>query len=171
MANSINIIRYMALGAVLMLSIACSDNREGQLTHQTEQYIEALRANDHKYFVGHTHPKAVILWGGPKQMIALLQRDEGMPRSITRIEAGEPGTIYAAGEELHALIPYTYVMKVQDGKYIFNTHLMAVSQDDGRSWLFSGLSKSAKEDVPKVFPDYNKEMDLPDYEEPEFIAD
>jgi hypothetical protein len=113
--------------------------------------------------------------GGRARAIAALEQGlQKMDAEQARFESvriGTPSAPVRAGNELHALVPQTIVLKVKGGRLTRTTHLLAVSADGGKKWWFVDTAPLAGRAVRRVFPDFNDAITLPPPAKPTFTPD
>jgi hypothetical protein len=77
--------------------------------------------------------------GGREMAISLtsqsMRQVEEQGIKIQHMSIGKPGKLYLAGNELHCLIPQKIVMVTDQGKLIQSSNLLAISQNEGKSWF------------------------------------
>jgi hypothetical protein len=125
----------------------------------------AFAKGDYTTFVDHLYPKMIESAGGKKALVQLMSQQIGAMQkqgmAFEKVTVGEPGEIFKAGTELHCLVPQTITIKMQ-GKYITSTtHLLAVSENQGKSWYFVDTSNGSPEKMKQMFPNWNNKLVIP----------
>jgi hypothetical protein len=145
------------------------------IKEQAELTAKALLNDDYETVIRFTYPKVIELVGGRDKMISLIKKgkiemgQQGI--SFDKVTIGNPSKTVIAGDEIHCLVPQTVYMKVPKGKMKSETHLIAVSQDNGANWFFIDTVKLNKDNIKIVLPNYNFDLILPAKKQPIFIAD
>ena len=146
-----------------------------KIKEQAQQTANALLQGDYETLMKFTHPKVIELIGGRDKMMTLLKngtvemQQQGV--SFESVAIGDPSPTVKAGDELHCLVPQTIFMKVPKGKLKTESHLLAVSQDNGRNWVFIDTVKLDENNIKMVLPNYNFDLKLPPKSKPLFIPD
>jgi hypothetical protein len=101
-------------------------------------------------------------------MIEILKRgSEGMRAkgaSIEDVTFGEPGKSQKIGEWLVALVPQHLLIKSPEGRYEQDSHILAISEDDGKNWTFVDVNNRTK--FEKAFPEFIGKIELPERTDP-----
>jgi len=133
---------------------------------QATVVADALVHNDYATVINHTYPKALQLGGGKAKMLQMMttgmQQMTAQGVSFESATIGTPGKFYKAGTEIHCLVPEYISMKVGGTTMKVNSNLLAVSSDKGKNWSFLDLNKNTIAMVPKLFPNFNKDLKLPE---------
>jgi hypothetical protein len=127
---------------------------------------DAVVKGDFETVLNYTYPKALELGGGKRKMLQMMNK--GMQQmktqdiSIDSVTLGTPGKFYKAGTEIHCLIPEYLTMKFGTSSMKGTSNLLAISADKGKTWKFLDLNKNTIALVPKMFPNFNKDLKLPE---------
>lgn len=149
------------------------DNKK--VKEQAELTAKSLLQGDYETLLRFTYPKVIEMVGGRERMISLIKKgkvemgQQGI--SFETVTIGEPSKTVKAGEEIHCLVPQTIFMKVPKGKMKSETHLLAVSKDNGNNWFFIDTVNLTMDNVKTVLPNYNSDLKIPTKKQPKFIAD
>lgn len=135
-----------------------------QIQASWDQYSEAFINKDFQKVVTLTHPMVVEKSGGPTYYINDLLYDSGMFESaglkIVALNARQPSQVIAAGEELHAMLPYERVIMAGEEKITESFFALAASQDNGKTWTFFDLSKQDEASIKIYLPHYNDRLNV-----------
>lgn len=82
--------------------------------------------------------------------------------TIENITIGSPGKFYKAGTEIHCLVPEKMLLSTPNGKMVNNANLLAISKDGGKYWYFLDINRSTYNIIPKLFPNFNKGLMIPE---------
>jgi hypothetical protein len=139
---------------------------------EAKVYATATFSGDAETMFQYTYPKMVELIGGKTSFIAQFKMNiEGLKTSnilLKSINCGDPGPIFKAGNELHAIIPQLQV--VENDEYVMKTkeYLLAISTNGGKSWYFLNLTGFDNQTIKYYFPDFNDQLEIPQKLDPEF---
>jgi len=126
----------------------------------------------YEVITAHTYPKLILAVGGNDKMTAVIKQSMEMLKAqgytITSIDFGSPGKFYKAGTEIHCLIPERIVMTSSNGRLVNNGNQLAVSKDGGKFWYFLDINRSTYAVIPKLFPNFNKNLVIPEPTQPGF---
>lgn len=133
---------------------------------QATVVADALVKGDFATVLNYTYPKALEMGGGKQKMRQMM--DKGMQQMKTQgvsfesVTIGIPGKFYKAGTEIHCLVPEYINMKFGTSTVKGTSNLLAISADKGKNWKFVDLNKNTIPMVPKMFPNFNKDLKLPE---------
>jgi len=161
---------------VLLPCLAFAQVDKKIIKQQAEQLAAAMISNDYQTIANFTHPKVVELLGGRDKMISIIKNGniEMMKQGISfdKTIIGRPlDQVVKAGNEIHCLVPQTVFMKVPKGKMKQESHLLAISKDNGVHWYFIDTVKLTDENVKSVLPNFNSDLRIPAKKEAVFIKD
>lgn len=127
------------------------------------KYVEAIISGDYSTTTAMTHPRVVELAGGEKFFISQVAEEQKMYNGINlrllNIVTDQPSPIVEAGQELHALIPYTAEYDNGGNLYHEKNYFLAASLDGGIVWYFLDFKKYDVESIKVFLPDYNSSLD------------
>ncbi|MFI5160977.1 MAG: hypothetical protein ACHQHN_06845 [Sphingobacteriales bacterium] len=139
---------------------------------QAETVAVAEMKGHYEVVTEHTYPKLLLAVGGKDKMTATIKQAMEMLKnqgfSITSITIGTPGKFYKAGSEIHCLVPQMIVMTSSNGRLVNNGNLLAVSKDGGKFWYFLDINRGTYSVIPKLFPNFNKNLIIPEPRQPGF---
>ena len=111
----------------------------------------------------YSDPRFVSKAGGKTELTSNMKstlatlRAEGI--TFRSVKLGEVSKIYKAGAELHCAIPQQVFMNRKKGYFTYESDILAISIDNGKTWKFFNGDLSQK-DLKKLFPNFNKELVL-----------
>ena len=149
---------------LLATAPACAFSQDAPATikEQAGKCAKALLSGDFETVAIYTHKRVLDLMGGKDAMIEVLKRgSEGMKAKGVAIEdvtIGEPGKTEKIGEWLVALVPQRLVIKIPDGHLEQDSHMMAISEDEGKHWTFVDVNNRAN--VEQAFPELVGKIEL-----------
>jgi len=145
------------------------------IKQEATKCAKALLAGDYETLVKYTHKRVVELVGGKEKVIASVKEGTSKMRAdgIELLDAtiGQPNEPKRIGSWLIALVPQHVVVKVPAGRLHQDSHLLGISEDDGKSWVFVDISPLTKEQFAKVFPELDGKVSLPEKKKPELRKD
>ena len=140
------------------------------LKKQANIVAKAMVNGDYVTVVAYMHPKVLQSAGGKQKMLQMMtagmQQMKAQGVSFQSATMGEPGKFYKAGTEIHCLIPDNIRMKTPNSSIVTHSNLLAISQDGGKNWTFLDLNRGTIASIPKLFPNFNKELKIPEPTEP-----
>jgi hypothetical protein len=54
------------------------------------------------------------------------------------------------------------VLTTSNGKIVNSAYLLAISKDGGKYWYFLDINRSTYKLIPKLFPNFNKDLVIPE---------
>lgn len=163
----------LALAACCLLAAAApAQDATATMKRDAEKCGKALLAEDYPQVIAFTHKRVVAAIGGADALIAMLKsgrkaiRDTGHDFLEARI--GTPETPRKIGEWLVALVPQEIVMKAPGGRLRAESSLLALSEDEGRSWAFLDIGSIDPAQFAKLFPELAGKVSLPGRKQPVF---
>ena len=126
----------------------------------------ALVSGDYTTFIQYFYPKIIALEGGKEKMLKELNDSDKQMKAMGAVflgaTIGEPGKFYKAGDEIHCLVPQTLRVKTSMKNSTFHGYLLAASGDGGKNWTFIRITKASIPQIPKLFPNFNKDLKIPE---------
>jgi hypothetical protein len=153
-------------------SLSVHAQYSAQIKNGADILAKATLNGDYKTLVDYTYPKAVAMAGGKQSMISLIKKGmDDMKKNgqgFKLVTTGEPGKVYRSGKELHSVVPQYMEMIYKNGCLSFSTSMLAVSQDDGKTWTYISAGNIAPERLKSMFPNLNKNLVIIKSTEPVF---
>ena len=150
-----------------------NDTIKHELEVQLNRMTQAFITNDYETLVKFTYPKLVEMAGGSDKAIDHIKKviegmkDDGM--SFDTLFNGRPTIFVKAGTEIHTLIPQTILLNVRQGKLKTESYLLAITQDEGKTWYFIDTANIDNNDIKEIFPNYNFELKIRPSKDPILI--
>lgn len=139
---------------------------QGAIRSQAAIMVQAYENGQYDLLLNYTYPQVIAMSGGREvlqDMIAQMMANlSASGVHIDSIRVGDPGQIYAAGTEWHAIIPQQMTMSTADSAFISETYLLAISQDKGARWYFIDTTQLTPEILHTLFPNYNTDLIIPE---------
>jgi hypothetical protein len=158
------------LFVLLLLPVALYAQDTASVKKQANIVAAALVAGNYGVVVDHMYPKVVQMGGGRAKVLQLMtagiKQMQAQGVSFENATIGTPGKFYKAGTEIHCLVPENITMKVGSSTMHAGSNLLAISQDKGKTWSFLDLNKNTIASIPKIFPNFNKDLKIPEPKQP-----
>lgn len=143
------------------------------LETQVNQMTQAFISSDYETLVKFTYPAIVKKAGGIENSVAQIQKDvedlKAQGVTFDSVSVGEPSIFVRAGEEIHTVIPQTQFLNVPRGTIKAESYLLAITQDQGKTWYFLDTAEIDSNNVRKILPNYNFDLKIPPSKEPVLI--
>lgn len=141
------------------------------IKQEAEKCAKALLTGDYETLADYTHKRVVAGLGGKKEMAATVKASmsEWQKNGIAIVAAtvGQPQEPRKIGSWLVTLVPQHIVMKVPAGRAHQDSHLMGISEDAGKTWVFVDVGPISQEQLVEVFPELDGKITLPPKKKPE----
>jgi len=151
---------------VLLLPLNLLAQDTTVVKQQAEMLEQAVINGNYQLVVDHTYPGVIDMMGGKDKMLnATTDAMNGLKTqgiSIEKATIGSPGKFYAAGTEIHCLVPETVRLKLSSGHATVQSYILAISADGGKTWSFLDINANSKALIPKLFPNFNPDLKIPD---------
>ncbi len=137
--------------------------------------VTAFMNEQYDLLLDYTYPKIFEIAGGRDVMKELIVQMLGELKTqgviIDSAKVGEPGEIYTAGNELHAVISQYIYMTIPGGKLSSESSLLAISTDKGSRWYYIDIKQLTPELKAEFFPDFNEALIVPEPKDPVIVYD
>jgi hypothetical protein len=159
-------IKQICLLLILSLPLGLLAQDTTVVKQQATVVATAVASGDYKTIVDHTYPRLVAMSGGKEKMVAMVTsamsqlKTQGI--TFEGASIGSPGKFYKAGTEIHCLVPETIRLKLPNGHATGHSFLLAISGDGGKKWSFVDLNKGTISALPKIFPNFNPDLKIPE---------
>jgi hypothetical protein len=151
---------------ILLIPVNLFAQSAAVVKKQANDLANAFVKGDYKTLVDHMYPKLVQQMGGKEKMVSMASASMAQVKAqgivFESATIGEPGKFYKAGTEIHCLVPETIKMKLPNGHVTAKSNLLAVSADKGKTWTFLDLNKNTISNLPKLFPNFNHDLVIPE---------
>ncbi|HWB58926.1 MAG TPA: hypothetical protein VG733_05520 [Chthoniobacteraceae bacterium] len=149
-----------------------ADDLTATIKKEAQNCANAVVANNLDGIVKYTHPRVIKSLGGEAAMVAALKDGVAeMQASGTGFISATIGTPQAPkkiGSWITSIVPEHIVMKVEGGKLLRDSYLLAISEDGGHHWVFFDIGQTTKEHFAEVFPELAGQVPLPAMKKPVF---
>jgi hypothetical protein len=155
-----------------LLNLTAFAQHSAKIKAGADLITKASLQGDYETLIDHTYPKAIAMSGGRGAMLEIVKKEmEAMKqngRGFKFASCGEPGPVYQSGKELHSVVPQYIEMLYKDGYLSFNTSMLAISNDEGKTWSFLSVGNIQLDRIQKMFPNLNKNLQIIKSSEPVF---
>ncbi|SFU40154.1 hypothetical protein SAMN05216480_102271 [Pustulibacterium marinum] len=165
--------RFIIVVLFLTAQMMVGQNKFSELiTLEGNRMEKAMMEGNYEVIVEYTYPEIVNILGGKEKAFQMISGGMEQMKSqgleFKEIEIGSPGDLYNAGEELHCLVPQRLVLESNQGTVETESYLLAVSQDEGKTWYFLDTAQLTPDRVQGLFPNFNPNLTLPEKTQPKF---
>jgi hypothetical protein len=159
-------LRIVALALCSIAFAQTDDPRIGLIKKGAGAVGDATLAGKYGAVLDLTYPAIVELMGGREKAVAFVEKQMNAMKeqgiSITSFTVGDPSGIKTGGSDLFSAIPTTLEMKTPQAKITAKSFLLAISADQGKSWLFADGTGLTPELMKTLFPKFPPELKLPE---------
>lgn len=166
-SDSVNLLPQIAVLALCSVAFAqTGDPRVGLIKKGADAVGAAMVASKYGVVLDLTYPAILDLMGGREKALGYVEKqidamkEQGI--SIVSFTAGDPSEIKPGGSELFAAIPTVMEMKAPQMKITGKSFLVAISQDQGKSWTFADGANLTPEIMKAMFPKFPPDLKLPE---------
>lgn len=158
--------KFFKVALLLSLPISVFAQNPVVLQKQANTVAQAVVNGNYDLVIDHMYPKVIQMGGGKAKLLQMMttgitqMKTQGI--SLINASVGTPGKFYKAGAEIHCLVPEIVNMKTPGGTYAMHSNVLAISKDKGKNWTFLDLNKNTIAAIPKILPNFNKDMKLPE---------
>jgi hypothetical protein len=132
---------------------------------QATKVTNALLAGNYDAVIGSMYSKVVQMSGGKEKLLQMMTTGMSQMKaqgiSFKSAAVGTPGKFFKAGTEIHCLVPETITMQMGKNTMTNKSNLLAISKDGGKNWSFLDLNRGTIASIPKIFPNFNKDLKIP----------
>jgi hypothetical protein len=157
----------IATGLTAAPDAADADQHKLQLAYtKARATVDALLNRDYQTVVDLTYPKVVELMGGPSREIVFIRdsmkQSESEGIALKQCHVERPTKLAGGDGHLFAVVPETLVLSVPDGTMTQQSYLLAISDDDGKSWTFIDGGSTSPQRIKQLIPNLPDDLKLPE---------
>ncbi|THU39220.1 hypothetical protein FAM09_11945 [Niastella caeni] len=145
------------------------------LVKNASEMASLLNSGDYKGFLKYIHPIRISAGGGEAKMITLLNNQNAQLKSkgvqIKGTVFDQPSEIVKSKNELQCTISQHTELKPAKGRVVTHTTLIAISNDNGKSWKFVDASNLDMAIIRKMFPNLSSKITIPPKQQPTVYKD
>ncbi len=158
--------KYLSLLWICLIGLNLSAQTDNEnLNTQLENMKSAFMEKDFALVADYTYPKVLEMMGGKEKMVEVVSASVAKMESqnffFKSIAYKNSSDLMERNGDLQCAITQVMVMDTPDGKVQNETALIAISQDNGKNWVFldtSGMSRTSVESFyTNLHPDLNLE--------------
>lgn len=130
-------------------------------------------AKDYACFLKYSHPKVIKSMGGPQSALKKtreefkkFEEEEGI--TFEALKFGTPSKMIHVGTEVQCIIQQQIEMLLPRGRMTAITTLIAISEDNGKSWYFTDASRFDLPSMQRLIPSLSNEHVFPYPQDPVF---
>jgi hypothetical protein len=136
-----------------------------RLQSQAEESGRAFLEGNYERLADYTYPKLVELIGGREKMIEVVRKGvEGMKAGgfVPLSSApSAPSQVLRAGRRTFAIVPLKFKMRAPSQVLVSDSFMIAISEDEGKSWKFLSGASVDEEKLKVILPDAAGKLKLP----------
>jgi len=135
------------------------------LRYQAEKMGEAFVSSDYDTYVKYIYPKIIEISGGKERLKALLKETvfemdkEGM--KFQKITFDESSKIIKIGSQLQCTLQQHTEVKLQQGRVVATSTLIALSNNNGLNWFFVDTNNKDMALLKKMIPNLGSDIIIP----------
>jgi len=158
------------LSLCLLSPSLLADGTTDLIKKQAQLSMDAFKAGDFGSLADSTSPRVIAMMGGKDKMVSsvktLMEGVEAKGFKVETLELGEPGEIKKVGTFSLCLIPKKMIMKIPRGHLTSDSHLLAISEDDGKTFKFIDIASVEQTQFDTIFPELKGQFTLPEKKQP-----
>jgi len=161
---------FLLLAYLLIQATVQAQPLETVIKTQAMDMARGVLAKDVDKIVSYMPPKLVADAGGKEKM--MMARDtlnkymKQFGAEIKKVTIGNPGKIISYKKHLQTTVPQTTEATFMASKVIFQTTLIALSDDGGKHWYFVDNSIYRGDKLKSSLPDLSPELVIPPMQMP-----
>ncbi len=136
---------------------------------------QSILDKNYAAFTNYVHPKIIAMAGGRDTLILLTKKSfgqlEAQGYTISNITNDDPSQIITEGNLLQSLLPEEFELKAKNGHLLTKSYMLAISDDNGRTWKFIDTSNKTFDQLKGIFPSLSSKINIPKRESPVFFND
>lgn len=153
------------LGFLITFQVIAQNSLTSVIRTEAQVLALATMNYDAETLYKYSYPKLIEMVGGKTRFLQQFKLSSDNLKSqgivIKSVVMGEPGTIYTAGTELHALVPQETTIEQKGIEIKSKNYLLAVSSNGGKQWYFINLDSFKEESIQLLFPNFNPQLKIP----------
>jgi hypothetical protein len=135
------------------------------LRAQAEESSRAFIEGDFERLADYTYPKLVELIGGREKLVEFLRKSVGDMKAEGFVPLSSVPSAHTqvlrAGRHTYAIVPLKFKMRAPDQILVSDSFMIAVSDDEGRSWKFLSGASVDEAKLKVLLPDAAGKLKLP----------
>jgi len=159
------------IGFCLLAAVSLAADLRPVIRREAGKCAAAWQRNDYEGVLAFLPPRVVQQSGGRAAALKEIKSQFSLARDygVERMDftAGQPATPGTQGKWLTSLVPLTVVLHRTPLDVTQQTHLLALSNDQGKHWFFVPLYRTTQAKLNAWFPDLAGKIVIPAEAEPE----
>jgi hypothetical protein len=155
----------LLLGLILLPTIAYAADTIAVLKHEAGKCALAWQRQNLDGIISYMPPRVIAQSGGRATVLRELKDQFSQAKSlgVEKMEAlpGRPSALRQVGSWLTSLIPATAVLHGAHLDLTQQTHVLAISADQGKHWFFLLLYQATQADLNAWFPEFSGKIIVP----------
>jgi len=165
--------RILYIITTFLFFLSYSNDSYGQYEQDIQIIIKGHLKTIHSHFFNnspegifpYTHPNLTAYYGGKEQMIAQIQeRISNMKKAkliVKNIEIVDPIKVVTYQDEFHCLVTEKTTISFLHRDFELTNHMLGISKDGGRKWVFIEANLLRGEERKKYFPNLKTSIEIP----------
>jgi len=145
------------------------------LKDSAQKMSDLFIAKDYNNYVKFIHPNIISALGGKEKMLSFLKTSltdmEKQGYAFKSLTIDKAISIIHFDKQLQSIIPQLLEMKTPEGRLTSTSYLLAISNDDGRTWYFADTSGKPINEIKSIIPHLSDQLVVPDKIQPVFYKD
>jgi hypothetical protein len=162
---------FFLLSLIMLSAAAHAADLRPIIRREAGKCAAAWQCNDYEGVLAFLPPQVIKQSGGKKAALKKIksQFNKAEEYGVQSIgfSAGQPATPKVLGQWLTALVPLTVVLHRTPLNVTQQTHLLALSADQGKRWYFVPLYHTTQAKLNLWFPEFAGKIIVPTEMEPE----
>ncbi len=152
-------------------AIASAADLRSAITREALKCAAAWQRNDYEGVLAYLPPQVIKQNGGKKAALKKIQNTFSLARDygVERMDfsPGQPATPKPQGKWLASLVPLSVVLHRTPVDVTQETHLLALSADQGKHWYLVPLYRTTQAKLNLWFPEFAGKVIVPNDPEPQ----
>ena len=172
MKRKIIILLISLFSAAASVQAQTDEELNGMVLKHADSMAACFIAKDYACFLKYSHPKVIHSMGGYQSALKKTREEfkkleeEGI--TFEALKFGTLSKMIHAGTELQCIIQQQIEMLLPRGRMTAITTLIAISEDNGKSWYFTDASRFDLPSMQRLIPSLSDEHVFPYPQEPVF---
>ena len=162
---------FLLLGLILLPAATLAADLRPNILHEATRCAAAWQRNDYEGVMGFLPPQVIKQFGGRTAALKKIKSQFNLARDygVDRIDfsPAQPAAPKLLGKWLTTLVPLAVVLHRTPVDVTQQTHLLALSNDQGKHWYFVPLYHTTQAKLNLWFPEFAGKIIIPTEAEPE----
>lgn len=153
-----------------MPTLTLADEATDFIKQEADKCTKAMLTAEPEGVARYSHPRLLEGIGGKDALVAAIKKAmDGMKAQGVTVEKatiGEPEKPVKVDTWQVSFVPQTLVLKINDNRIQKDSHLLGISEDEGKKWTFVDVGQMSEEQLAQVFPELKGKVKLPEKKKP-----